>query len=165
MMELQHGEKIKEIKGYEGSYAITSLGRVWSYRRNIWLSEFYVGRGYAAVRLCSLGKETDKKVHRLVADAFIKNPDNKPQVNHINGDKKDNRAVNLCWATSRENHQHACDMGLNSHFKLSHKDKLLICDIFDNVKISKTKLGEMFGITPQGVGYVLKVFMPYSGNA
>ena len=89
MYELHVGEKIKDIKGYEGSYAITNNGRIWSYRRNIWLAHFDTGTGYRTVRLCIGGTETDKKVHRLVAEAFIKNKDDKPQVNHINGDKKD----------------------------------------------------------------------------
>lgn len=158
MYELQEGEKIKDIKGYEGSYAITTNGRVWSYRRNIWLSEFYVGHGYAAVRLCDSGKETDKKVHRLVAEAFIRNEDNKPQVNHINGIKKDNRISNLCWATARENIQHACDLGLNTNHKLSFKDKITICKLFHFCNAKKAYIARLFGISSPGVIYVLREY-------
>lgn len=158
MYELQAGEKIKDIKGYEGSYAITNYGRVWSCRRNIWLSEFYVGHGYAAVRLCDNGIETDKKVHRLVAEAFIKNKDNKPQVNHINGDKKDNRVNNLHWVTARENIQHSCDLGLNPTLKLSFKDKITICKLFHFCNAKKAYIARLFGISSPGVIHVIKEY-------
>lgn len=69
-------------------------------------------RGYLQVLLYEEGKPHPKKVHRLVAEAFIPNLDNKPQVNHINGDKTDNRVKNLEWCTNSENQLHAYKNGL-----------------------------------------------------
>jgi hypothetical protein len=68
--------------------------------------------GYMRVCLCINNKILNKQVHRLVAEAFIDNPDNKPQVNHKDTNKKNNRVDNLEWNTIIENQQHAWEMGL-----------------------------------------------------
>ena len=67
---------------------------------------------YTSVGLCINGKHVDKYVHRLVAETFIPNPDNKEQVNHINGNQKDNRVENLEWTTPLENMKHAYENDL-----------------------------------------------------
>lgn len=91
------------IKGYEEEYAISADGRVWSFRRKIILRPEEVYNGYLRVALCVNKEIKHFRIHRLVAEAFIPNPDNKPQVNHINGNRKDNRVENLEWATAQEN--------------------------------------------------------------
>lgn len=107
----------KDIPGYEGCYQISSLGRVRSLDRTVVYSNgqkhFYKGivlkpgkgkTGYLTVRLGNHGREAG--VHRLVAEVFIPNPDKKKDVNHINGDKADNRKENLEWVTRQENMEH-----------------------------------------------------------
>lgn len=90
------------IKGYEEFYQISTLGRVWSKHTKKYLKPFCI-RGYQHVSLILNGKIVKKKVHRLVAEAFLDNPLNKETVNHLNENKLDNQLINLEWATSREN--------------------------------------------------------------
>lgn len=164
-MELKRNERSKDIKGYEGFYAVTTLGRVWSYRREIWLKPGLTGRGYKTVILCVCSKDVDKKVHRLVAEAFIDNPIGKPQVNHKNGNKLDCRVSNLEWVTARENLQHASDMGLNKTFKLSRTEKELICKNHLELGVKKTVLAKIFNVSPPAISYIIKTYTPIVGHA
>jgi hypothetical protein len=75
---------MKDIKGYEGLYAVTENGEVWSYKTNKFLKASDNGFGYLFVCLCNNGKSKKYKVHRLVAEAYIDNPDNLPAIDHIN---------------------------------------------------------------------------------
>jgi hypothetical protein len=164
-MKLKRNERSKDVKGYEGIYAVTTHGRVWSCKREIWLKPGIEGGGYNYVALCLFGKAKDKKIHRLVAEAFVENPDNKPQVNHKNGNKLDCRAINLEWVTARENLQHASDLGLNKTFKLSYADKVLICKAFSATKIRKNRLAKIFHVSPPAIGYIIKTYTPLVGHA
>jgi hypothetical protein len=108
---------MKDIKGYEGLYAITTCGKVWSYRSNKFLKDSLDtldNKGYCFVSLSKKGIAKNYKIHRLVAQAYINNPENKPQVNHKNGVKTDNYISNLEWNTQSENIQHSYDTGLRS---------------------------------------------------
>lgn len=93
----------KDIKGYEGLYQISDQGNVFSVKRNKTLRPLINTYGYHFVNLHRDGKQIASQIHRLVAEAFIPNPDNKPQVNHINENKADNRVCNLNWMTNKEN--------------------------------------------------------------
>lgn len=115
----------KDIIGYEGLYQVSSLGRVRSLDRYVKYSNgqihLHKGKvlslvksnlGYLLVSLCCNGKYKSISVHRLVAQAFIENPDNLPEVNHRNEDKTDNRVENLEF----------CDRSYNNNYG-SRKDK------------------------------------------
>ena len=98
----------RDVKGYEGLYQVSNMGRVKSLK---WNKERFLKPGmdkdgYLLVTLCAGGKPKTLKVHRLVCEAFHENPDNKPQVNHINEDKADNRVCNLEWCTCKQNINH-----------------------------------------------------------
>lgn len=164
-MKLKRNEKAQDVKGFVGLYAVTTHGRVWSYHRKKWLVPYDVGQGYCTVRLYDQGDNADRKVHRLVAEAFIPNPEGKPQVNHINGKKWDNRVSNLEWCTARENIQHASDMGLSKIGKLSYYKKTIICKIFHSHKISKTEIAAYFGVTVPAICYIIKTYSPIVGTA
>jgi len=105
----------KDIAGAEGFYETSNLGKVRSKDRIV-IGRRYVGKELAAiitnngyVRAGLSGKGGVQYVHRLVAQAFLPNPSGFTQVNHINGDKTDNRAVNLEWCNNGQNQQHAYD--------------------------------------------------------
>lgn len=101
-------EQWKDIPGFEGLYQISDLGRVFSVRRGKLRKLNNTGRGYMQVMLSKEGRREYPLVHRLVAETFIPNPENKPHINHINGNKSDNRVENLEWCTMSENlcHRH-----------------------------------------------------------
>lgn len=160
MFKLKKNEKIKDVRGYEGLYSITSYGRVWSHRRKIWLIHGIDSNGYPNVKLSIDGKATTYKIHTLVARTFIANPDGKPQINHKNGNKRDCRASNLEWVTARENLQHACDMGLISCHKLSYQDKLLICRLYSVLKVRQNKIASMFKVSPPAINYIIREYTP-----
>ena len=102
----------KDIEGYEGLYQVSSLGRVKSLSRRDRLNRVIQEKilkpqlhrtGYLQVILCKEGKRRSYLVHRLVAETFIDNPEDKSQVNHKDEDKTNNKVENLEWMTAREN--------------------------------------------------------------
>ena len=108
-------ETWKNIKGYEGFYQVSNMGRVKSLGRKDRFGRVIKERilepavthnGYLRVGLHVDGKRKMLRVHRLVCEAFHENPDNKSEVNHVNEDKTDNRACNLEWSTRTENCNH-----------------------------------------------------------
>lgn len=96
----------KDIKGYEGIYQLSNLGRIKNIKRNIIRRPSGHNGGYQIILLCKEGVMRGFSIHRLVAEAFIPNPENKPEVNHIDEDKTNNSASNLEWVTSKENNNY-----------------------------------------------------------
>ena len=92
-----------DVKGYEGLYAVTSCGRVWSYRGKKFLKPYEGIRGYLRVWLSKNNVRWQPKIHRLVAEAYIQNPENLKQVNHKDENKQNNSVNNLEWCTNHYN--------------------------------------------------------------
>ena len=101
----------KPVTGFEGIYEVSSLGNVRNANGRM-RKPFMIPRGYLMIDLFHNYKRTHARVNRLVAEAFIPNTDNKPEVNHKNGNKMDNRVENLEWSTKSENMVHAYRSGL-----------------------------------------------------
>lgn len=111
--------KIKEFP----TYSVSDLGQVRNDKRNNLLNVYVTRSGYVMVGLWRDGKHFRKNIHRLIAEAFLPNPENKAEVNHINGDKIDNRVKNLEWVTPRENQLHKCRV-LGKKMSTEHMDKI-----------------------------------------
>lgn len=118
--------QVRDIHGFEGSYQITSEGDVISLISSKILSPGIKPGGYQYVGLSTPkgGGRVYKMVHRLVAEAFIKNPDDKPEVNHIDGNKINNTVGNLEWVSRSENATHGFNTGLMTHGFEHHFCKL-----------------------------------------
>ena len=135
----------KDIKDFEGLYQISNLGRVRSIKnKNRLLKPYIIHNGYCVISLCKDGIKFRKKIHRLVAESFIKNNLNKPQVNHKNGIKTDNFAGNLEWTTASENVRHCFSVlghkaGYWNKGRNGRKSKLskMVLQIKDDVVIAK----------------------------
>ena len=120
-------EEWRDVVGFEGVYEVSSAGRLRNKKTQRFLSSNGRG-GYVVDILCSNGKSKTARRHRIVAEAFIPNPEHKPEVNHKNGNKEDNSVENLEWATHRENTDHAWLTGLTKLPKPVEKSVVQLCE-------------------------------------
>lgn len=109
---------MKDVVGYEDKYAVDEAGNVWSKTRQIYVKHYIDRKGYPRVGLWlqidGQWRQKNKLVHRLVAETFIENPENKPIAHHIDGDTMHCHVSNLAWATAKENVQDGFDRGRQS---------------------------------------------------
>lgn len=133
---------MKDIKGYEGLYAITSCGRVWSYRSQRFLKSNVNRNGYEYVVLSIGNKRKTLTVHRLVAEAFIPNPDNLPEVNHKDEIKTHNYINNLEWVNKTKN----INYGTRNHRVSKNNSKAVYCEELNKVFVSITIASQELGI-------------------
>lgn len=153
-------KQIKEtgmpIPGYENLYEVSSLGRISNYRKI--MKTYSINSGYQCVKLYKDGKKKAALVHRLIATSFIPNPDNKPMVNHIDGNKLNNHVDNLEWVTCQENLKHARDTGLNAYNKPSTGKKLGGSSQYHHVSWDKAKKKWTVAIRVNGKNHFQKRF-------
>lgn len=114
----------KDIRGYEGLYQVSNLGRVK--RENKLLRLNTNTYGYKHITLSKNNVQKTAVIHKLVADAFIENPHSKPQINHKDGNKENNTVANLEWVTQGDNNRHAVKTMLRK------SKKILLVDGDDN---------------------------------
>jgi hypothetical protein len=174
-------EKIiwKDVPGYEGYYQVNNLGQVKGLERLVphhrpngtiiakikeRLLSPCIHKGYASVHLTKncIGKV--EKVHKLVALAFIENPESKKYINHINGIKNDNRLENLEWVTPKENSRHAINNNLfipysfigtnNPKNKLKEEDIIYIRN--NNKEYSLNELSEKYKVSANTISHIIR---------
>ena len=147
----------KEIRGFEGKYSVDENGNVFSHISGRKLKPFLTGGGYSYVNLA--GK--NRKVHRLVTEAFLPNFLEKPQVNHLDGDKQNNHISNLEMATSSENMLHAVKTGLqvslkgenNGNAKLTNEDVIIIKRLLREGR-TNSSIAKKFGVSQKAISLI-----------
>jgi hypothetical protein len=157
---------MKDIKGYEGLYAITDDGKVWAYPKCRWSGRFLkiglVGHGYEIVMLYKNKKPRKFLVHRLVAQTFL--PKSKfPEVNHKNGNRRDNRPENLEWVTSMENKRQAWKMGLyvkpgqlHWNAKLDREKVSKIRELYSGGNYTQQEIADEFKVSLMTISLVVR---------
>lgn len=164
-------ELFKDIPGYEGLYQVSNLGQIKSIGRidrrgrnklaEKIFSPVNTRNGYLQIKLHLDGKAKGAYIHRLVAATFISNPLKKPQVNHMNGNKLDNRAGNLEWCSAKENTAHAIETGLRQICRSSNGTSKLTSDEVRSIRklyadgAFQKDLGNIFKVSQKTISNII----------
>lgn len=161
----------KNIKGFSGRYQVSSFGRIRSfckYDNGEILRNNADSNGYESIQLSSAQRVYRHRIHRLVANAFLKKEKNKNEVNHKDGNKKNNCVENLEWVNRSENNKHAYNNGFKVPFilkgeqhgraKLSDIDVLKIRSLYKPREISLNMLAVRFSVSKRSVGRIIHGF-------
>ena len=153
----------KDIEGFE-KYQISSYGRVKSLRFNkeTILKRLKHAHGYYKVSLSKNNISKQFLLHRLVAENFIENPENEPEVNHLNGDKSNNQVTNLQWVTHKQNIHHGWKTGLMENTRKAVKKNVSIAQEARKMPIYSSKLDMKFESINSASRYIQKTY--YSNN-
>ena len=155
---LRHDPSLTKIDVYGENYYINRKGVIYRasyvtvdgrYIKSKIVTQSLGKNGYYYVNLRCDGKTKLVYVHRIMAETYVDNPENKEQVNHINGDKKDNRIENLEWVTPKENTQHSIYNGMTPIGEKAHKSKLTLKEAV-SIKLSNrgnTELAKEYGVS------------------
>ena len=156
----------KDVEGFEGLYRVSSEGVLVSTPRygtkGGVVKRYKMAHGYEEYHLYKNAKLHHVYVHRLLAKYFIPNPENKPHVNHIDGNPMNNSLNNLEWVTHKENIQHASKIGRvksgeNHHnVKLTNQEVLEIRDLYKNKIYNQRELGEIYGVFQTHVSFIVR---------
>lgn len=157
---MQEQEIWKDIKGYEGLYQISNLGRVKSCARKInhglyvedrgdvIMTPYLNNNGYYSVMLHKNKKKKNHRIHQMVARAFIPNPENKEMINHIDCNRLNNKVENLEWCTNSENQIHAMKNGLKVDFGVNHPNSKLTQEDVRYIRKHYIPKDKEFGYVP-----------------
>lgn len=139
----------RDVVGFEGLYKISDTGIVFSVRTNKELKPFVTQWGYLSVQLRNHSKKANRFVHRLVGEAFLEKPEDATEINHKDGNKKNNHVSNLEWCTSSQNHSHRChvlgEKPTNIHIMHQKNSKRVVCietgDVFKSITDASKSVG------------------------
>lgn len=141
-------------------YLVSEFGEVYSNITKKFLKPFTDGkRGYLQVRLTPVGgKPQNMRIHRLVAEIYVPNPDNKPEVNHLDMDILNNHYSNLEWVTNQENMTHRKRNSVIQ--KLTYEQKCEILELWKSGRYYQKTLASMYGVTRKNITYLVNHFKP-----
>lgn len=145
---------MRNVIGYEGLYSITSCGKVWSYKSKKFLKPFKVGHGYLRVQLCKNGISENKLIHRLVAEAYLPNPNNYDTVDHIDFNITNNCVNNLQWMSRHE----------NSGKKRNSRGEKIYCLENEKIYESQTQAAKELGLDQGNISRVCRGVLKQTGG-
>lgn len=167
-------EEWENIDGYNGNYEVSNKGRIRSWKNNKWgksdkykiMSAVISKNKYPQVVLCNNGSTKRHYIHRLVAKAFIPNPENKPNINHKDLDPTNNHIDNLEWCTQSENMKHAYDNGTHkvpnlkgedhARSKFTENDVIEIRNTYsNNSDITQRELAKKYNVSQTAIWSIL----------